>query len=164
MSNLVFAVKTVKYGTPTGSNTMPVSGDLTALPDTVKGSIEIEETEGATQKFNVDQRADPVKILKTEESELTSKMQFYDLTYATIADIKGGTAATGSYTPATGFTTIEKAIQVTTDSGHVIDMYNAYVSVRLMNGGGRDKLFSMEMMANPQLSTDLAGSWQLRDE
>ena len=164
MGNLIFSVKSVKYGTATGTNTMPASGAMTSLPDTVKGSITIEESEGTLQKFYVDQRAEPVKVLKTEESELTAKMQFYDLTYATIAAIKGGSGDASGYTPATGFTQIEKAIEIHTDSGHKFDFYNAYISTRILGGGGRDNMFSMEMMCEPQITADDAGSWKVRPE
>lgn len=161
-ANYIFSVKTVKYGTPTGTNTMPASGDMTTLPDTVRGSVTISETEGTLTKFYVDQKAEPVKVIKTEEGELTAVMQFYDLTYATIAALKGGTGDAQGYTPAIGYTLIEKAIEIETDSGHKFDMYNAQISARIMDGGSRDKLFSMEVTINPQMSADSAGSWKVR--
>jgi len=161
-ANYIFSVKTVKYGTPTGTNTMPATGDMTTLPDTVRGSVTISETEGTLTKFYVDQKAEPVKIIKTEEGEMTAVMQFYDLTYATIAALKGGTGDASGYTPAIGYTLIEKAIEIETDSGHKFDMYNAQISARIMDGGSRDKLFSMEVTINPQMSADSAGSWKVR--
>lgn len=164
MSNLIFAVESIKYGTATGSNTMPASGDLTALPDTVKGSITLEEGEGAIEKFMVDQKSDPIKVLKTEEGEVSLVAQFYDLTYATIAAIKGGTGDASGYTPSTGFSQVEKALEITLESGHVFDFYNAYVSTRILGGGGRDSLFMMEMKAWPQITDDEAGSWKVRPE
>ena len=161
-ANYIFSVKTVKYGTPTGTNSMPATGDMTTLPDTVRGSVTISETEGTLTKFYVDQKAEPVKIIKTEEGEMTAVMQFYDLTYATIAALKGGTGDASGYTPAIGYTLIEKAIEIETDSGHKFDMYNAQISARIMDGGSRDKLFSMEVTINPQMSADSAGSWKVR--
>ena len=41
-------------------------------------------------------------------------------------------------------------------------MYNAQISARIMDGGSRDKLFSMEVTINPQMSADSAGSWKVR--
>ena len=38
MANYIFSIKSVKYGTATGTNTMPATGAMTTLPDTVKGS------------------------------------------------------------------------------------------------------------------------------
>jgi hypothetical protein len=161
-ANYIFSVKTVKYGTPTGTNTMPATGDMNTLPDTVRGSVTISETEGTLTKFYVDQKAEPVKVIKTEEGEMTAVMQFYDLTYATIAALKGGTGDASGYTPATGYTLTEKAIEIETESGHKFDMYNAQISARIMDGGSRDKLFSMEVTINPQMSADSAGSWKVR--
>jgi len=140
---------------------MPASGDMTTLPDTVKGSITLEESEGTTTKFYVDQRAEPIKSIKTEESELTGTMQFYDLTYATIAAIKGGTGNASGYAPATGYSQIEKALEIETDSSHKFLLYNAQLDVRIMGGGGRDSMFMMEMKVNPQITADLAGSWHV---
>lgn len=162
MAKLIFSVKSVKYGTPTGTNTMPASGSMTALPDTVKGSITIEEEAGANAEFFVDQKAEPIKVINTDMPKLSATMQFYDMTYATMAILKGGTGNASGYTPPIGFTLIEKAIQIETDSGDVFDLYNAAVNSRIVNGGGRDKLFAVETIINPQLTTDLAGSWKLR--
>lgn len=157
--NYLFSVKTVKYGTPTGLCTMPT---LTALPDTVKGSVNIDESEGTIAKFHVDQKQPPVRMLKTEEGELSATMQFYDLTYATVAAIKGGNGSATGYTPPMGFTQVEKALQIELDSGHVINMFNAMCVTRITGGGGRDKMFAMEMKATPQLSADLLGSWEIK--
>ncbi len=163
MPKYIYAVSAVKYGTSTGTNTMPASGDMTSLPNTVKGSINLEEAEGTMQKFYVDQRAEPIKTIKTEESEMEAVMSFYDLSYATIAAIKGGSGDASGYTPATGFTLVEKAIEITMESGEIFDFYNSFVAVRIMGAGGRDAMFSMEMKCNPQLTADLAGSWKVRE-
>lgn len=164
MSNYLFSVKTVKYGTPTGTNTMPVG--LTALPDTVKGSVSLDETEGASTQFFVDQKKDPIKVVKTDEGLLTATMQFYDLTYIHLAALKGGTAPTGvgysAFVPATGYTNVEKALEIELDSGQKINMFNAQCITRITGGGGRDKMFAMEMKATPQMTADLAGSWEIR--
>lgn len=162
MANYIFSVKSVKYGTPTGTNTMPATGDMTALPDTVKGSVNIDEGEGTLTKFFVDQKIQPIKVVKTEEGELTATMQFYDLTYATVAALKGGTGNASGYTPATGYTQIEKALQIDTDSGHTFDFYNAQLTTRFTGGGSRDAMFMMEMKATPQMTTDVAGSYKIR--
>ncbi len=162
MSNPVylFSVKTVKYGTPTGSNTMPQS--LTAIGDTVKGSVTIDESEGTVTKFHVDQKQPPVRTVKTEEGELTATMQFYDLTFANVAAIKGGHGSATGYTPAIGFTQVEKALEIELDSGHKINMFNAMCVTRITGGGGRDKMFAMEMKATPQMAADLSGSWEIK--
>lgn len=165
MADYVYAVSSIKYGTPTGSNTMPSAGAMVTLPDTVKGTINIEEAEGVMTKFFVDQKRDPIKSLKTEEGDMTITAQFYDLTVGTLAALKGGTAVTGatnSYTPSTGYVQTEKAIEINFDSGHKLCMYNASIVARLIGKGGRDAMMMWELKATPQMSTDLAGSWILQ--
>lgn len=68
MAVYIYQVSAVKIGTPTGSNTMPASGDMTTLPNTVKGSVNLEESEGATVDFEVDQQSTPIMTVKTEEA------------------------------------------------------------------------------------------------
>lgn len=161
MAVYVFGIKSISYGVAASSNYMPSGVALTALPDTVKGSVSIDETEGSTTKFFVDQKFSPVKVVKTEEGELSAVAQFYDLTFANIAALKGGTGNASGYTPATGYTTIELATKILLDSGHTLDMYNAAVTARIIGGGGRDKLFALEAKFIPQLTADNAGSWKL---
>ena len=77
-------------------------------------------------------------------------------------DLKGGTGNASGYTPATGYTQIEKALQIDTDSGHTFDFYNAQLTTRFTGGGSRDAMFMMEMKATPQMTTDVAGSYKIR--
>jgi len=161
MSVLVFGVKSVKYGTAATGSNMPSGIALTSLPNTVKGTVSLEEGPGTTAKFFVDQQASPVKVIKTEEGEVVASMQFYDLTFATVAALKGGTGNASGYTPATGFSQIELALEIETDSGHKFQMYNASIEAHLTGGGGRDKLFALEMNAIPQMTSDLTGSWKI---
>ena len=162
MANYIFSIKSVKYGTPTGSNTMPATGAMTLLPDTVKGSVTIDEGEGTTTKFWVDQKASPVKSVKTEEGEVMATMSFYDIDYTALAALKGGTGNASGWVPATGYSQIEKAIAIETDSGHIFDFYNAHIEARITGGLGRDNLFTMELKATPLMSLDLAGSYKIR--
>jgi hypothetical protein len=158
MAEYVFGIKEASYAAAASSNYMP---SMTALPNTVKGSVSIDETEGSTTKFYVDQQFSPVKVVKTEEGELSATMQFYDLTFATVAALKGGTGNASGYSPATGYTTTDLAFRLKLDSGHTLDMYNASITARIVGGGGRDKMFALEVKAIPQLTVDNAGSWKL---
>ena len=159
MAEYLFGITSVKYGEPSGSNTMPSA--LNTLPNTVKGSVSIDETEGSTTEFFVDQQFSPIRQVKTEEGSLSATMQFYDMSFANIAGLKGGSGDASGYTPATGYTTVDKALEITMDSGHKLLMYNASCVTRITGGGGRDKMFSLELKATPQLATDSAGSWKL---
>lgn len=159
MAIYLFGITSVKYGTAAITNTMPSS--LTTLPNTVKGSVSIDETEGSTTKFYVDQQFAPVRQVKTEEGELSAIMQFYDMTFANIAALKGGVGNVSGYVPATGYVTVDKALEITMDSGHKLLMYNASCTARITGGGGRDKMFALELKAVPQLTSDNAGSWRI---
>ena len=161
MAVYLFGVKSVKYGVAATGSNMPSGAALTSLPDTVKGTVSIEESTGATTKFFVDQKASPVKVIKTEESEVLAKMQFYDLTFATVAALKGGTGDANGYTPATGFSQIELALEIETDSGHKFQFYNASIEAHITGGGGRDKMFALELNAIPQMTLDTTGSWKI---
>lgn len=159
MAEYLFGITSVKYGVAADTNSMPTS--LTPLPNTVKGSVSIDETEGSVTQFFVDQQYSPVREVKTEEGVISAVMQFYDNTFTHIAALKGGTADASGYTPATGYTTVNKALEIIMDSGHKLLMYNASITARLVGGGGRDRMFALEMKATPQLTSDSAGSWKL---
>jgi hypothetical protein len=159
MAIYLYGITSVKYGTAATTNSMPTS--LTTLPDTVKGSVSIDETEGSITNFYVDQKFSPVRHVKTEEGQLSATMQFYDLTFANIAALKGGSGDASGYSPATGYVTVDKALEITMDSGHKLLMYNASCTARITGGGGRDKMFALELKATPQLTADNAGSWKL---
>ena len=160
MAVYLFGITSVKYGTAATGSNMPSGVALTALPDTVKGSVSIEETEGTVMDFYVDQKFSPIRSVKTEEGKLSATMQFYDMSFATMAVLKGGTGNASTYIPATGYTTIDLALDITMDSGHHLNMYNASVISRITGGGGRDKLFALEVKATPQMTTDNTGSWK----
>jgi len=161
MAVYLFGIASVKYGTAATGSNMPSGAALTTLPDTVKGSVSIEETEGSLTNFYVDQKFSPVRSVKTEEGELSAIMQFYDMTFANIAALKGGTGNASGYTPATGYTTVNLALEMLLDSGHKLQMYNANCITRIIGGGGRDKLFSLELKALPQMTADNTGSWKI---
>jgi hypothetical protein len=159
MAIYLYGITSVKYGTAAVTNSMPSS--LTTLPNTVKGSVSIDETEGSLTNFYVDQQFSPVRQVKTEEGQLSATMQFYDMTFANVADLKGGTGNASGYSPATGYVTVDKALEITMDSGHKLLMYNASCTARITGGGGRDKMFALELKATPQLTADNAGSWRI---
>lgn len=158
----IYSVSKIEFGTPTGAATLP--GALAQLPDTVKGSITIEESEGATVKHFVDQKKEPIKVVKTEEGEMLITCQFNDFDAVQFAAFKGGTAVTGasaSFTPSTGYTNVEKAIKITFDSAHTLEIYNANCQARLTGGGGRDKMLAWELKIIPQLTANGLGSYKL---
>lgn len=159
MSEYLYTVKTVKYGDAATTNTMP-SG-LTTLPNTVKGSVSLDESEGETTEFYVDQQVAPIRSVDTGEAKLTASMQFYDMSFATLAALKGGTGNASGYTPASGYSSVNKALEIECESGHKFLMYNAKLSVRIVGGLGRDNMLVVDMKATPQLTSDNAGTWKI---
>jgi len=166
MANYIYSIKSIKYGTPTGTGTMPASGDLTDLGNTVKGSVTIDESEGTVTPFNVDQKKDPILVLSSGGDELSVVAQFPDISYAALAALKGGTSSSAggfnTFTPAIGFTTIQKALECELDSGHKINIFNAQIFARITNGGGRDKMLAMALKATPLLTADGLSNWEIK--
>ena len=161
MAVYVFGVTSVKYGAAATGAVMPSGAALTALPNTVKGSVTIEEDPAAVAEFYVDQQSAPVRVVQTELGKVNAKFQFYDMTFANLAAIKGGVGNATGYAPATGFQLINLALEILTDSGHKIQFYNAYIEAHITSGGSRDKMFAVEMNAIPLMTADLAGSWRI---
>lgn len=164
MARYIRSVATVKFGTPTGSNTMP--GTLTSLPDTVKGSVTLDESEASYTEFYVDQKPDPVEVVPTEKGKLTADMQFYDYDFVNMAALTGGTAPTGGgsskYVPGTTYPDVKKALEITLDTGQKVNLFNARISIRpITGGGGRDRMLAWALKAYPLMTTDLAGSWEI---
>lgn len=159
----LYGISSVQYGTAaTGFGNFPSGVLLTTAPDTVKGSVTIEESDGATTEFPVDQKFSPVRVVKTEEGKLSATFQFYDLTYATLAAFKGGTGNASGYTPATGYTSVDQALALNLDSGQQLLLYNANCITKIVGGGGRDKMFALEVKATPQMTTDNSIAWRIR--
>ena len=159
MSEYLYTIKTVKYGDAAATNSMPTG--LSPLPNTVKGSVTLDESEGETADFYVDQQETPIRSIDTGEAKLTASMQFYDMAFATLAAIKGGSGDASGYTPATGYSSVNKSIEIECDSGHKFLMYNAKLSVRIIGGLSRDNMLAVEMKAVPQLTSDNAGTWKI---
>lgn len=161
MANYIYKISTVKYGTATGGITMPASGSLTTLPYTVKGSVKLTESDSTTEQFDVDQLTDPVMLVVTKTGSLTASMQFYDMDYADIAALKGGTGNASGYSPAIGGVNILKAIQINTVSGHKFDFYNAHVLAKIGGASSSDGLVTLDVTVTALATTDGAGSWHV---
>ena len=157
----IYSVKSVKYGTTTGTGTMPASGDLTALPNTEKGSVVIEEAEGTSQAFYEDQNPYPIENIEQELGSFSLVARFNDIQFTTLAAFNGGTGTVSGYEPATGWQTTKKALVIETDSGHTFDFRNAQCRVRITGLGGRDKLASMELKAMPLICADGSAPYKI---
>ncbi len=165
---LIHIVKKLRYGTPTGTDTMPVS--LTELPNTVKGSVTMDESDPTFQDFFEDQIESPIDSVEVEKGDVDFKASFYQFDYDMLAALKGGTsvAAVPSTSPAKWkngvvYQTKKLALQVETESGHYLNFYNARLFVKIVGGGGRDQKLMIAMVIRPLATEDRAGDWEISD-
>jgi hypothetical protein len=164
MANYIYRISSVKIGTPTGTNTMPASGDLTSLPNTVRGSVVINESDSTVADFYVDQLTNPVMTIENESGKLTAEMEFYDVDYTHLATLKGGTGNASGYAPPTSPTNVLKAVKINTVSDHDFDFYNAQVQAKVTGTGSNDQLFKVNVKLTALATTDGAGSWHVGPE
>ena len=157
----IFSVKSIKYGTPTGTGTVPASGDLTALPNMAKGSITLDESEATVTDFFEEQSPYPIESIATDVSKMSLTAKFNDIQFATLAVFKGGTGTVSGYEPPTGWQIIKKALVIETDSGHTFDFRNAVCQARVTDIGGRDKLGAWELKATPLICADGSAPYKI---
>lgn len=161
MAVYTYSVKNTRYGTPTGTNTMPA---LTTLPNNVKNSITVDETDPTFTSIYEEQSVAPIRRPQTGAGETSFKCQYHDLTYANIAALKGGSAvgsATGWQAP-TDFADINLAWQVEFDSGQVFNYYNAAIAAKIVGSGARDGYIALDVTVMPQLTADGKGIWEIK--
>jgi len=166
----IYAVKTISYGTPTGTTTMPEGANLYALPETVRGSISMDEGDPTYQDFFTDQTMPPVDSVQVSEGETTISAQFHNVQYDHLEALKGGTAVaavTGTsaakWKKGVTFRNDKLAMQIETESGHYFNFYNARIFAKITGGGGRDTGFMLQVNIKPLATTDLAGDWEISD-
>ena len=161
MAVYIYSVKATRYGTPTGTNTMPA---LTALPNNVKGSITLDEGDPSFTSIFEEQAVAPLRRIQTAAGDVSFKCQYHDMTYAAIAALKGGSAvgaATGYQAP-TNFADVNKAFQVEFDSGQYFNYYNAAIAAKIVGSGARDGYIDLDLTVMPQLSADGKGIWEIK--
>ena len=141
----LWGIKSVKYGTPTGSNTMPVT--LTQLPFTVEGSFNLAEEDDTLKDFRVEESVVPVKQLTEKAGLINLEWKIYELTPAKVAILKEGTAGSE-----TGFLTFagpttkalkELAIQIESDNGVIFNFYKVALSANMASPLTRGELMTL---------------------
>jgi hypothetical protein len=149
-----YGIKSVKFGIPTGSNTMP--GTLTPWAQTVKGSLTLSEDEAQQKEFFVEETTTAVHKVVTEAGSLKLKWRGYEITPEAIAVVKGGTAGTtGSgatkkltYDGPVTVDIINLALQVVTTNDIVFNIYKTAVLGRFDSSLGRENLLELEVAAS----------------
>jgi hypothetical protein len=148
-----YGIKSVKFGTPTETASMPTG--LSNWAQTVAGSLTISEDEATTKDFNVEETTTPVKSIVTDAGAMTAQWRAYDLTPDYLTTVKGGvsgnTGATGTYALTydgpTSVTDQELALEITTTNDIVFSIYKASVVARFDGGVGRENLLEVEVRA-----------------
>lgn len=149
-------IASVKFGTPTGTASMP--GTLNAWAQTVAGSMTLSEDEATLKDFKVEETTTPIKTVVTDSGGLTAKWRGYDLTPALVAVVKGGTAGTGgtgatayvSYAGPVQVVAVDLALEITTVDDVVFEIYNCAVVARFDGSISRENLLEIEVTASAQ--------------
>jgi hypothetical protein len=155
LTKYAYGIASVKYGTPTGTASMP---SVTSWAQTVQGSLVLSEAESTTKDFYVEETSSPVVSLVTEAGALTITWRAYDLTPALLVIMKGGTAGVQgsgssqmqSYAGPVTIDSLNLALEITTTSGVVFSIYNAACLCRFDSSISREQLLEVEVTATVQ--------------
>lgn len=149
-----YGIASVKFGTPTGTNSMP--GTLTSFAQTVEGSLTLSEDEATQKDFKVEEASSPVKSITTDVGALTVKWRAYDISVEMVELVKGGTGTENaaptahSYEGPVSVAAKDLALEITTTNGVVFSIYNAAVIARFDGSISREALLEMEIKATAQ--------------
>lgn len=147
MAKYTFGLKSVKFGTPTGTVAMPAVMDLFAA--TVKGSLKLSESEPTLKEFFVEEQSAPVEQVISEDSKLTAEWQCYDISPDIITKVKGGTVTAGAsddtWAAPAGSSLIKLAVELETSKGVKVKIPNASVVARFDGTLGKEELLTMSI-------------------
>jgi hypothetical protein len=147
MAKYSFGLKTVKFGTPTGTATMPTTLEQFAM--TVKGSLKLSESDPSLKEFTVEEQSSPVEQVISEDSKLTVEWQCYDISPAIISKVKGGTVTAGTnddtWAAPSSSSIIKLALQIETPGGIKINIPRASVVARFDGTIGKEELLTMSV-------------------
>ncbi len=148
MAKYVYGIKSVKFGTPTGSNTMPDAGSMTQWAQTVEGSLTVSEDEAQTKDFKVEETTTPVKSVVTDAGALKVKWRAYDMTPENLVKVKGGEAPdANTYNGPASVIAQELALEIETEEGIKFSIYKSSVLGRIDGSIGRASLLEVEASA-----------------
>lgn len=145
-----YKIKKIEIGLASTDGTMPTT--MTALPDTVDGSVTIEESAPQTKGFKRSNDKAPFMIVVTEDGNLTPKFSIYDITPSVLSQLKGGTAtAETAWKPAIGSSQlINAAIRVTTENDLLkINIPKASIVALIKGSLKSDELITLECEVTP---------------
>lgn len=168
MEKEIYSVKASRFGTPTGTVSMPAS--MTEMGENVRDSITLEETEPTLVKIRTEQGATPRRVVVSEPGETSITLQYHDMSYDNLAALKGGESiaavpgtSAAAWKPGMTFESPELGYQVETDSGEYFNFYNARIVATIGGSGSRAGFFYVQVKVYPQVTADKTGSWEIRD-
>ncbi|MDX9847468.1 MAG: hypothetical protein RBT74_10855 [Tenuifilaceae bacterium] len=150
-------LKWVKFGTPTGTATMPAT--LTDFAKTVKGSMTVDESESTIKDFNVEEVDAPVRQAITENGKLTLVWKAYNLDPEIIAAVKGGTSTATKFSAPAKSVIIEKALEVKSIDNVVFAIPKASIVARVTGQIGTDDMLQLEVKATAIDPGDGGSPW-----
>jgi hypothetical protein len=125
---LVYGIKSIKTGTPTGLASMPAT--LNAFPATVKGSFSFSETESATVSADTEENELPLAVITSENSKLEGVWKIFDNTADTLILLMGGTKSGEKWIAPAVKPEVNLALEITTSAGPVKNIYKAKITAR----------------------------------
>ena len=159
MSKYSIGLKSVKFGTPTETVSMPVS--MTEFAKTVSGSMTIEESEAESKQFTVEELDAPIRESVIKNGIMTVKWKAYDIDPAILDVVKDGTATATKFSAAANSTIIEKALEITTDDDVVFTIPKASIKARVTGQIGSDDMIQLEVSATAIDPGDGGSPWQI---
>ena len=149
MAKYALGLKSVKFGTPTGTATMPAV--LEAFAQTVKGSMTISETEASVNDFTVEEQDAPVEQIITDNSKWEAVWKCYNISSEILTKVKGGESVTGASettwkAPASS-SILKLAMEIETTSGAKFQVPRASVVARFDGTVGKDDMLQLEVKA-----------------
>jgi hypothetical protein len=151
MPKYSLGLKSVKFGTPTGTSAMPET--MESFAQTIRGSMTFSESEVTVKEFYVEEQDAAVEQTITESSKLEVTWKAYDLSSVFLKRVKGGPATESSENTKESWKAPSKtvlmklALEVTSDSGAKYLIPRASIRGRLDGSVGREDMLSIEVKA-----------------
>jgi hypothetical protein len=149
----LYGIKSIKFGTPTGTSAMPAASNMTQFAQTVQGSLTISEDESTLTEFFVEETSTPVHSIVSQPGALRATWRAYDMSVDHLKKVKGGTAtkpaapADHTYDGPITIEALELALEITTNNDVTFEIYKSAVIARFDSTLGRENLLELEVQA-----------------
>jgi hypothetical protein len=147
---------TLKIGAIAGDGGMGTS--LAVLAYTEKDSAKITTTDPEVKEFFVEEVEPPIEVITTKPSVMTLEFSIHDIQPDTLIAIFGGTKAgtPAVYTPPDVTAEVEKSIEITTLTGHIMKIVRAKIIANFDWSLNRQELSRVKIKATVLTPTKAA--------